>query len=255
MSAGNCSAASDADAHAGKIERCRECRREVDRRRGARRRVEAIRTRDRGGDQRGVLGGMREWADRVEHLRQQVRTMQAHESIGRLEAGQPAQCRRHANRSAGVRTQRGRNQAGRHGDSGARRRSGRHAVDVRIPRIPRRPHRLVATPATERELDHVRFAQWNHAGFAQSLDDGGGEGRSASQPTLRSGGGLPAFDVQQVLEGDRQSMQGPAHRAGAAFEIGRVSECARIVGIDLDERMQPGVVGLDAGEAGIHDGA
>ena len=140
---------------------------EIDARRAERRRIVRVGAGHRRGEQRDVLDRVRERPDRVERRRQRHGAVQADEPVRRLEAGEAAQRRGNAHRAAGVRADRRGREAGRDRDRRAARRAARDAMRRQVPRIPRRAHRLVAAPAAERELDHVRLAERNHAGGDQ----------------------------------------------------------------------------------------
>jgi hypothetical protein len=150
---------------------------------------------------------MRKRSERIEGERERNDARKADEPIGGFQSRETAKRCRNANRSSRVGTDGSRREARRHRDRGAAARASRDAMHARVPRIPRRAHRLVAAPAAERELHHVGLAERDHTGGEQTLDRRSGFRRDASPPRFRAGGGRAAFDVQQILERDRQAVQ------------------------------------------------
>ena len=69
------------------------------------------------------------------------------------------------------------------------------------------------------------------------------------------GGGLPAFDVQKVLERDRQARERTVRDAVLSLPIGRVGIGERVIAIDRDEGMQVAIVRVDMRKAGLDDRA
>ncbi len=126
---------------------------------------------------------------------------------------------------------------------------------VAVPRIPRRAHRLVASPAAEREFDHVRLAERDHSGGREAFDRRRRVIGDPAEPALRAGGGLPAFDVEEVLQRDRQPCERTGRGPGPALPVGRVGRRERVVAIDLDERVQMGIERVDARETRLDDRA
>ncbi len=215
-----------------------ERRRKID---GGRRKgcgVGRIGSRHRGDEKPRVFGRSRERSDRVERGGQGHRAVEAHESVGRLEPRESAERRGNPDRSAGVRTDGRRGETGGHRDRGSARRPAGDAMRGGIPRVPWRTHRLIAPPAAERELDHVRLAERNHPGGEEARDRGRRGVGDASEPAFRACGGLLPADVQQVLERNRQPVERSADPSVAPFAIQRVGLRERVVAPDVDEGVQ-----------------
>ena len=207
----------------------------------------SIVARHRGSQQRGVLDGVRQRPERIERERQRHDAREADEPVRRLEPGEAAKRRGNANRASCVGADRGGRESARHRNRRAAARAAGDAMRARVPRIPRRAHRLVAAPAAERKFDHVRLAERNHAGREQTIDGGRGFRRDASVPRLGARGRHAALDVQQVLERDRQAVQRTAGEASLALQVGRAARRReRLVAVDLDVRVQASVERVSA---------
>ena len=134
----------------------------------------------------------RERTDRVECRCKRHGAVEAHESVRRLEPGQPAERRRNANRAAGIRSDRSRRETRGHRDGRSARRTSGDTMVSEVPGIPRRAHRLVAAPASERKFDHVRLAERNHSRRDETRHRRRrvvGDAAAPARGTLRSSGG------------------------------------------------------------------
>jgi hypothetical protein len=110
---------------------------------------------------------------------------------------------------------------------------------------------LVGAPAAIGELDRVGLAEDDHALSDQAARDRGG-GRRAPRPV--GGGaahGSASREVDQVLEHHGHAVQGPDGVAGADRAVGALGGKPGIVGIDLRERLQLGLVRGDAREMSL----
>jgi hypothetical protein len=72
-------------------------------------------------------------------------------------------------------------------------------------------------------------------------------------PALRTRGRRASFDVEQVLERDGQTGEAAASAAAGAFAVGGIGATARLVRVDLDERVQLAVERGDPVETGVDD--
>ena len=158
-----------------------------------RRRIARIGAGHRREQQPAVLDGAAERADRVERAGQRHGAVEADAAVGGLQSGDAAQRRRNADRSTRVRADRRRTEPAGDRDGGSARRATCDAMRLRIPGIPRRAHRPVASPAAEREFDHVRLAERDHAGGREAQNRGCRVIGDATPPALGTGGGLVAL--------------------------------------------------------------
>ena len=128
------------------------------------------------------------------------------------------------------------------------------AVRRRVPRIPRRAHRLVAAPAAERELDHVRLAERDHARRRP-----GARPRSRCRRTMRP---RQVFEPAVVWRPARCSRSlsaigrpcsGPRGIPAWRSRSAASARASALVAVDVDERVQAAVEPRDALEAGLDD--
>jgi hypothetical protein len=101
----------------------------------------------------------------------------------------------------------------------------------------------------------VRLAERDHARREQALDAHGRLRRHAAQPGLRARRRLPAGDVEQVLDRDRQLVQQAPVEACRALEVSGLCEAQGVVAPHLDERVQLRVLRVDVREARLDDRA
>ena len=137
---------------------------------------------------------------RIERVRQRKCTVARNAPCRRFESRYAAQRRRHAHRSARVGAERHRTHVVGDRDGGARRRTARDAARRAVERILRRAVVRIRADDAERELDHVRAADDDGAGRAQSRHRGrvAYSGCSIGQD-LRSRPRDVAADIEQVL--------------------------------------------------------
>ena len=101
------------------------------------------------------------------------------------------------------------------GDTRARRRAAWRAMRAWIPWVPRRPKVLVGAPAAVRELDGVGLAEIDHARRHQLTHQ---RGLVRRDPVVLGGGATHcnfAFDLNEVLDRDRDTVEGPNSMTGA----------------------------------------
>ena len=122
-----------------------------------------------------------------------------------------------------------------------------------VPGVPRRAQMLVGAPAAEGELHRVRLADDDHAGADQLLRQGGGAGGTAVAPHRGAAGRHAAFELDEVLERNRNAVQRPDGVARADGLVGRLRGEAGLRLVDLDEGVQLRVQPGDALEAGGDD--
>ena len=122
-----------------------------------------------------------------------------------------------------------------------------------IPWIPRRTHRHVATPATERKFHQVRLAERDHPRGLQAFPRKRRFVSDAERPIPRTRRRHSTAQVDEVLEGDRQPVQGSANLSCGALLIGLQCGETRVVAVDVDERMQALVERSNAVEASVDD--
>ena len=132
-------------------------------------------------------------------------------AVGGLQADDPAQRGRLADRAAGVGADRPRREPP--GDRG-RRAARRAARDPRaVPRVAHRAVARVLVRRAHRELVHVRLAEQPRARVAEPAHRGRRVRRPVALEDPRAGGGLDALGAEEVLDRDRQ----PAQRLAAAI--------------------------------------
>ena len=125
-------------------------------------------------------------------------------AIGRLQAENAAQRRRHADRTVGVGAERQRHQTAADRAARAAGRTAGHAGDV--VRIARRAVMDVLAGEVVGVFAHVERADQHRAGFLQAHDQFGvAFGRRMSAVDLGAGDGRDAFNVEQVLDRERHT--------------------------------------------------
>ena len=133
--------------------------------------------------------------------------------VGRLQADDPAERRRLADRAAGVGADRPRREAPGDGGRRAARRAARHAGAV--PRVEHRAVGRVLVRRAHRELVHVGLAEQPGAGLVQAAHGGRRVRRPVALEDPRPGGGRDALGAEEVLDRDRQAAQRLAASARA----------------------------------------
>ena len=166
----------------------------------------------------------------------------------------PAQRCRNAHRAAGVRPDRRRRESCRHRDRGSARRAAGHAMRREVPRVPRRAHRLVASPAAERELDQMRLAERNHARRRRAARRTSPCDRRCGRATsaIRRSSAGPSISSRS-LSAIGKPCSGPRCDVRCALEVRRV---ARACAHRRDRRRRTRAAcrrARDAGEAVVDD--
>ena len=107
---------------------------------------------------------------------------------------------------------------------------------------------LVGAPAAHRKLDRVRLAENDHAGCDQLAGQRGGGRRTPVAPRHRAAGRDPPFEVDQILQRDRDAVQRADRMARADRFVGGLGGKSGIVAIDIDVGVQFAVEPRDARE-------
>ena len=121
-------------------------------------------------------------------------------AVGRLQADDPAERRRLADRAAGVGADRAGRQATGHRGGRAARGAAGHAVGV--PGVAHRVEAGVLVRGAHRELVHVGLAEHRGTGRDKPLDRGRGVGRDVALEDPRGRGGRHALGAEDVLDRD-----------------------------------------------------
>ena len=103
----------------------------------------------------------------------------------------------------------------------------------------------VGPEAPHRELDGVRLAKHDHPGADQSLGERRGDRRHAVGPYLGPSGGDATFEIDEILQRDRHTVERPHAMTGADRLVRRLGGQARFRIIHGDERVKRRVVLLD----------
>ena len=169
-------------------------------------------------------------------------------AVGRLQAKDAAERRRHPDRAVGVGSQRDRNQ--RAADRTARAAGGAAGHPRRIVRIARRAVMHILAGEIVGVFAHVERADQHGALRLHALDQRGvARRRREIAVDLRSGAGGKTFYVEQVLDRERHAGERPDLLAGGDRGIDRAGFCTRAVGGDVGERIQHGIVFGDPRQA------
>ncbi len=208
--------------------------------------IHRIGTLDRPIQQRRIFDRTGHRPGRVEGRAQRQNAVGADPSDRRFETAQPAPGRRQPDRAAGIGADPPGRHAGRDRDPGPAARPAGGARQGRVPRVPRRAAMLVGAPAAHRELDRVRLAEDDHPGADETLGERRRVSRPPVLPHLRAAGRHPAFDLDQVLQRDRQAVQRPDFMARADRLVGGLGSQPRIVAVNLDKGVQLPILGLYA---------
>ena len=190
-----------------------------------------------------VGGALRERPALVERRGERDHAVARHHAVRRLEAADPGERGRLADRAAGIGAGRGRRHARRHRGRRAARGAARH--EAAAPGIAHRPEVRGLARGAHRELVHVALAEQHRARAVELLDDVGVVGADEVGEHARAAGGEQVARAEDVLVRDRDAGQRPGlalrpARVGAA----RVGEAARRV--DRDEGIQLAVELRDA---------
>ncbi len=184
------------------------------------RRIRAVAALQRVVDEREVARRARERAEVIEARDEGIGSVPRQPAVGRLQAEDAAQRRRHADRAVGVRAEADRHLAG--GDRGGRaaRRAAGDAGEV--VRVARRPVVRVLGREAVGVLVHVERADQDGAGALEAGDerrvDGGGRTLALD---LRAGARRQAGDVEQVL--DREGHAGERQRVARVVAVARAA--------------------------------
>ncbi len=217
----------------------------------ARGRVARIVAGDDPRQQRAILRGARQRADRVERPGARHRAVPADPRMGRLEPDHAADPGGQPHRAAGVRAERAEHQAGR--DRGARA-ARRAAGDMRrIPRVAAMAPMRVMTARAGGEFRHVEPAERDRAGGREPLEHGRGVGGDQLAENLGAARGCRAAAREHVLVGQRHAVQRPARYATRQRRVGARSGVERRLGLERDEGVDARLPSRDARQAGAHD--
>ncbi len=204
--------------------------------------------RDRPEQDRRVLHRARHRADLVERAGKRDQAVARNAAVRRLQAHDPAQRGRLADRAAGVGAQRRRAQARRH-----RRRAAAAAAtgDARqIPGVMRGMKPRIFARRAHRELVHVELAEENGARVAQPGDRGRVVGRDEVFEHPRGARRRRPARAHDVLQAERHAQQRPAF-AVFARRVGGVGLRERLVLHEPQvcaclavDRLDPVIIGL-----------
>ena len=112
---------------------------------------------------------------------------------------------------------------------------------------------LVGAPAAHRELDRMGLAEDDHPLGDQPPRQRRRHRRAAVAPYHRAAGRHPPFEVDQILQRDRHAMQRPDRVARADRLVGRLGGEPSIVAVNIDKRVQFGIVRGDACQQRLDD--
>ena len=174
-------------------------------------------------EQQGGVGDVsRQRAGLVERRREGDHPVAGYRAVGRLQADDPAERRRLADRAAGVGADRPRREPAGDGGGGAARGAARDALAV--PGVEDRPVARVLVRRPHRELVHVRLPEHPRAGLGEVRDGGRRVRRPVALEDPRAGGRLDALGAEEVLDRDRDAGSGspplPSRAAVSVPEIG-----------------------------------
>ncbi len=157
----------------------------------------------------------------VEAVRIGVDPAAADQPVGRLQPDDPAQCRRAADRAAGVGAERRRDEPGRDRRSRPARRAAGEMVAV--PRVARRRPGQVEARAAMGELMGGELAGQNRAGVVELAHRCRIGGRHGADTGFGMPGGADAGGRIDVLEAERNAVHRPAIAAGRDLPLGGAS--------------------------------
>jgi hypothetical protein len=110
---------------------------------------------------------------------------------------------------------------------------------------------LVGPPAAEGELYGVRLADDDHAGSDQLSCQRRRAGGAAFAPNRATAGGHAPFELNQILERDRNAVQGADGVARSDGLVGRFGGGPCLRGKHVDKGVQLSIQPIDALKAGI----
>jgi len=110
----------------------------------------------------------------------------------------------------------------------------------------------VGAERPHREFDGVRLAEHDHAGADQPLGERRRHRRHAIDPRLRAAGRDAAFQIDQVLERDRDAVQRADAMTAPDRAVGGLGGQARLGLVDSDVAMES-LARLDAREQRVDD--
>ena len=174
-------------------------------------------------------------ADMVEGEGVGIHAAPAHQAVGRLQPGNPAQRRRQPDGAAGVRTECRRGEPCGHCSAGA---AGRAAGEVPgVPRVARRRPRQVERGAAMRELVRRELAQQYPAALVQLGNGRGVFQRHRFGADAGLAGGANARGGEDVLQRERNAVQLAAIVAGRDLRL----RCPRLLQRALRRDQEVGV--------------
>ena len=110
-------------------------------------------------------------------------------------------------------------------------------MNRKVPGVPGRAHDGIRPPAAIGELDRLRLAEHDHARRLEPLDGEGGLLGRRRRPGLGARPRPMARVVEEVLDGDGDSMEGP-HRMGGPRLVPGLGGKPRLPFEDTDEGMR-----------------
>src|SRR5262249_11041551 len=200
---------------------------------------------------RAIFGGPRHRAGMIEREGERQDAHAADEPVARLDAGETAKRRGAADRAAGVAAGAAEHEAGRDRRAGAARRAAGEARGV--PRVAGGRPGQIEAGAAQREFMRRELPHDDRAGVAQFLDGERVGLWHVVLHDLRVAGRRDPGGFVDVLEAERDAVQGAAVFTGVDLALGGAGFDARAVGEDANEAVQFAVELLDARETAVDE--
>ncbi len=116
-------------------------------------------------------------------------------------------------------------------------------------RIARGAERGILVGRSERELVQVRLSDEHRARVPQTRNDRGIAIRDVEFSYARRRGCGAPFHIEQILDGDGHAVKGASIAPRGQLGVGLSRLATRLVGHDVDERIEPLVVGVNPAQA------
>ena len=205
------------------------------------------------GDGRVQQGGVEHGAGAgpglVQRGRQRDQPVAAHPAVRRLDADRAGDGGRLPDRAAGVGADRDRRLERR--DRRRRAAAGAAGDAVEVPGVVGRAEGRVLGRAAHGELVHVRLAEDHDPGLAQAAHDRRVVRRPPALEDARAAGRGHALGGDDVLERERHAGQRTERLARPAPGVDAAGRVAGALGVDVQERVDGGVDGLDPGQVRV----
>ena len=175
----------------------------------------------------GIGHGACERPQMIEAPRERHHPVERQLAVGRLESDGATRRRRNPDRASGIGAERGERHAG--GDRNSRTAARAARRPRGIVRVAHRTEGGVFARRAVRELVEVRLADDDRARLPQTGDRHRVGGRDVSLAHARRRRRRKAFDVDQILDGDRDAVQRTAVPSGGELTIGVLCLAPRLV--------------------------